>query len=117
MQQLKMKIVGFDKLKSTLQIKFSSENAEKDIEEYPYHEFNVVEMHENITQEEVLKALALNGWNIALQQDIAEETARNSQKVAEYQSLIGEEFTYTDEDLFAVVPSERQPETENLMVI
>ena len=117
MNKLTMKIVGFDILTSSLHIKFASDLAEKDIEEYPYHAFNVVEMNEQVTQEEVLSALAVNGWYIALQQDVAEDIARNSTKITEYQGLIGTEFGFTGEDLFALQAAENQPQVEGLMVI
>lgn len=45
MNSLRMKIVGFNDLSSTLQIKFCSDLAEKPIDDYPIHEFNVVELH------------------------------------------------------------------------
>lgn len=115
-----MKIVGFDTIKSTIKIKFASDLAEKSIDEYDWHEFNIVELNENVTENEILKALAQNGWNIALQQEIAEQTAKNSKKVAYYKSLEGTNFKYSAEELFAsevCQAAEDQPLSTGLMVI
>jgi len=117
MNSIKMKIVGFDRLKSAVQIKFCSDLAEKNIEEYPTYDFNVVETDNSVTQKQVLKALASTGWNIALQQEIAEQIAKNSKKVAEYESLISQEFLFSEDDLYAIEASEEQPTTEGLMII
>lgn len=115
-----MKIVGFDTIKSTLKIKFASDLAEKSIDEYDWHEFNVIELNEDVTEKQVLKALAQNGWNIALQQEIAEQTAKNSKKVAYYKSLENTNFKYSAEELFepeACQAAEDQPLSQGLMVI
>ena len=114
-----MKIVGFDIIKSTLEIKFASNLAEKPIDEYEAHLFNVVQ-DGNVTNEEIIKALAQNGWNIALQQEIAEQTARDNEKVSQYKSYVGKEFEYTAEELFnpqPTIPAEDQPISTGLMVI
>ena len=115
-----MKFVGFNIIKSTIQIKFASDLAEKSIDEYDYHEFNVVELHDNVQIDEILKSLALAGWNIALQQEIAEQTAKNNEKVNLYKSFINQEFTFSEESLFAPPEckvSEKQPLSTGLMVI
>ena len=114
-----MKIVGFDVIKSTLQIKFASNLAEKPIDEYEAHLFNVIQ-DGDVTNEEIIKALAQNGWNIALQQELAEQIAKDNQKVSQYKSYIGQEFEYTAEELFnpqPTVPAEDQPISTGLMVI
>jgi hypothetical protein len=116
---LRMKVVGFDVIKSTLEIKFASDLAEKPIDEYETHLFNVVQ-EGNVSNEEILKALAQNGWNIALQQEIAEQLAKDNEKVAQYKSYVGKELTYTTEELFnprPTIPAEDQPLSEGLMVI
>jgi hypothetical protein len=120
MQSLQMKIAGFDVLNGTILIKFAADTAEKLIDDYPSHQFNVVEENENVKLEEVLKALAQTGWNIAFQQEVAEQTAKDNEKIALYQSLIGSFYVYTGEELFAPpksCPSENQPSTQGLMVI
>ena len=117
MNSLKMKVVGFDIIKSTLQIKFCSNLAEKPIDEYETHLFNVVQEDSAVTNEQILKALAQNGWNIALQQEIAEQTAKNNTLVSQYKSYIGKEIEYTSEELFATEASEDQPLSQGLMVI
>jgi len=117
---LRMKVVGFDKLKSTLQIKFASDLADKSIEEYETHLFNVVELDESVTNNTILKALAHNGWNIALQQEIAEQTAKDNKKVSQYTGYVGQEFTYSFEELFSpdpTLPAEDQPLSTGLMII
>jgi hypothetical protein len=114
-----MKVVGFDIIKSTLEIKFASDLAEKPIDEYETHLFNVVQ-EGDVTNEEIIKALAKNGWNIALQQEIAEQTAKDNEKVIQYKSYVGQEFEYTAEELFnpqPTVPAEDQPISTGLMVI
>lgn len=116
---LRMKVVGFDVIKSSLEIKFASDLAEKPIEEYETHLFNVVQENE-VTDEDILKALAQNGWNIALQQEIAEQTAKDNKKVAQYKNYVGKEFSYTTEELFApqaCQAAEDQPLSQGLMVI
>ena len=120
MNSLIMKVVGFDVIKSTLQIKFASDLAEKPIEEYETHLFNVVQENNQVTDSEILKALAQNGWNIALQQEIAEHIAKDNEKVNQYKSYVGQEILFTQEELFApeaAVASENQPITQGLMVI
>lgn len=120
MQSLKMKIDGFDVLNGTILIKFAGDTAEKPIDEYPSHKFNVVEDNENVTLNAVLKALAQTGWNIAFQQEVAEQTAKNNEKVAIYQALIGSSYEYSGEELFApeaCVAEDNQPSTQGLMVI
>jgi hypothetical protein len=117
MQSLKMKIVEFNPLNGILSIKFASDNAEKKIEEYPSHQFNVVEMHENVKLDEILKALAQNGWNIAFQQEAAEEIVRNNVKINIYKNLVGNEFSYTQQELFSQEASENQPNTDGLMIV
>lgn len=115
-----MKIVKFDTLNGTMSIKFAGDTAEKPIDDYPAHDFNIVEMHENVTTDQILKALAQNGWNIAFQQEASEEIARNSVKIGAYKNLVGNQFIYTQEELFApeaCVASENQPSTEGLMII
>ena len=119
MNALKMKVVGFDVVKSTLQIKFASDLAEKSIDEYEAHLFNVVQ-DGDVTNEEIIKALAQNGWNIALQQEIAEQTAKDNEKVFQYKSYVGKEFEYTVDELFnpqPTIPAEEQPISTGLMVI
>jgi hypothetical protein len=114
-----MKIVGYDILKSTLQIKFCSDLAEKSIDEYETHLFNVVQESE-VSDKEILKALAQNGWNIALQQEIAEQTAKDNEKVTQYTSYVGKEFDYSALELFTpepTIPAEDQPLSIGLMVI
>ena len=114
-----MKVVGFDVVKSTLQIKFASDLAEKPIDDYEAHLFNVVQ-EGDVTNEEIIRALAQNGWNIALQQEIAEQTAKDNQKVSQYKSYVNQEFEYTEEELFTLrptIPSEDQPISTGLMVI
>jgi hypothetical protein len=116
---LKMKVVGFDAVKSTLQIKFASDLAEKPIDEYESHLFNVVQ-DGNATNEEIIKALAQNGWNIALQQEIAEQISKDNEKVSQYQSYVGKEFEYTADELFnpqPTIPAEDQPISTGLMII
>jgi hypothetical protein len=120
MNSLKMKVVGFDIIKSTLQIKFASDLAEKPIDEYETHLFSVVQEDNAVTDEQILQALAQNGWNIALQQEIAEQTAKDNQKVDQYKSYVGKEFSYTAEELFApqaCQAAEEQPLSQGLMVI
>jgi|694.fasta_scaffold135611_4 hypothetical protein len=117
MQTLKMKIVGFDRLNSTLQIKFCFESAKKDIDKYEAHNFNVIELREDITLDDILKALAKNGWNIAFQQSAAEDIAEDNDKVTKFESLISKEFSYSEQDLFAIQASDEQPPVEGLMVI
>jgi hypothetical protein len=120
MQSLQMKVVGFDVLNGTILIKFAGDTAEKSIDEYPSHQFNVVEDNKNVTLDEVLKALAQTGWNIAFQQEVAEQTAKDNEKVALYKSLIGSAYVFTGEELFSTpqaCPSENQPSTKGLMVI
>lgn len=117
MQILKMKIVGFNILDSTLQIKFCFEGSEKDIDQYEAHNFNAVELREDITLDEILKALAQNGWNIAFQQHAAESIAKDNKKIKKFKSLINKEFSYSEHDLFAIKASEEQPPIEGLMVI
>jgi len=114
-----MKVVGIDVVKSTLEIKFASDLAEKPIDEYETHLFNVVQENP-VTNEEIIKALAQNGWNIALQQEIAEQIAKDNEKVSQYQSYVGKEFEYTAEELFKsqpTIPAEDQPISTGLMVI
>jgi hypothetical protein len=115
-----MKIVGYDILKSTLQIKFASDLAEKPIDEYETHLFNVVQENDTVTDNEILKALAQNGWDIALQQEIAEQTARDNKKVSQYKSYVGKEFTYSSTEIFMpeqTIAAEDQPLSQGLMVI
>ena len=119
MNFLKMKVVGFDVLKSTLQIKFASDLAEKSIDEYDTHLFNVVEENK-VSNDEIIRALAQNGWNIALQQEIAEQTAKDNQKVDQYKSYVGLQFEYNFEELFnsqPTIPAEDQPLSTGLMII
>jgi len=119
MNSLKMKVVGFDVVKSTLQIKFASDLAEKPIDEYETHLFNVVQ-EGPVTNENIIQALAQNGWNIALQQEIAEQTAKDNQKVIQYKGYVGREFEYTAEELFSpkpTIPAEDQPLSTGLMII
>jgi hypothetical protein len=119
MNFLKMKVVGFDDLKGTLQIKFASDLAEKPIDEYETHLFNVVQESE-VSNEDIVKALAQNGWNIALQQEIAEENAKDNQKIAQYKNYVGLEFEYNFEELFnsqPTIPAEEQPLSTGLMII
>jgi DNA-binding PucR family transcriptional regulator len=114
-----MKVVGFDIIKSTLEIKFASDLAEKPIEQYETHLFNVVQNGE-VTNEEIIKELAKNGWNIALQQEIAEQIAKDNEKVSQYKSYVNQEFEYTAEELFnpqSTIPAEDQPISTGLMVI
>lgn len=120
MEKIKMKLVGYDPATSSLQIKFAGENAEKPIDEYDFHNFSVLEMHENVAISDILRALAQNGYQIALQQELAETIARNDAKVGLYKSLIGTEIEYTAEQLFppvVCVPSENQPLSTGLQVI
>jgi hypothetical protein len=117
MNSLKMKIVGFDENKSTLLVKFASDLAEKPIEDYDFHYFNVVENDDGVVLDDILKALAQNGWNIALQQEIAEQTSKDNEKVQLYKALVDKEFDFTADDLFATPAAEEQPITEGLMVI
>ena len=115
-----MKIVDFDKLNGTLHIKFASENSKADIDSYPSHMFNVLEMSDSIDTSEILKALAVAGWNIAVQQEVAEEISSNSKKIDTYAKLVGLSVEYSDEELFSPEPtvaSENQPSTAGLMVI
>jgi len=117
MNYLKMKVVGFDNLKGAIQLKFSSDLAEKNIDEYPSYDFNIVEMNDEVVLDDILKALAQNGWNIAFQQEVAEQTAKDNQKIKQYQSIINEEFKFSYDDLYATPAAEEQPMTEGLMVI
>ena len=117
MNSLRMKVVGFDVLKSTLQIKFASDLAEKSIDEYETHLFNVVQEDGQVTNDQILKALAQNGWNIALQQEIAEQTAKDNEKVAQYKSYIGKEYNYTYSELYSTQAAEDQPLSQGLMII
>lgn len=119
MDSLKIKIVGYDVIKSSLQIKFASNLAEKPIDEYETHLFNVVQDGE-VTNDEIIKALAQNGWNIALQQEIAEQTAKDNEKVSQYKSYVGQKFEYTYEELFIpqpTIPAKEQPISTGLMII
>jgi hypothetical protein len=117
MQTLKMKIVGFNRLDGTLQIKFCFKDSQKDIDQYEAHNFNAVELREDITLDEILKALAQNGWNIAFQQSAAEDITQDNDKVTKFESLISKEFLYSEQDLFATQASDEQPPIEGLMVI
>jgi hypothetical protein len=120
MDSLKMKVVGFDTIKSTLQIKFCSNLSEKSIDEYETHLFNVVQENESVTNEDIIKALAKNGWNIALQQEIAEQIAKDNEKITQYKSYVGEEFEYTANELFNAQPTDPakdQPLSQGLMII
>lgn len=120
MDSVKMKLVGFDPVNSTLQIKFAGDNAEKQIDEYEAHNFSVLEMHDNVSISDIMIALAQNGYQIALQQELAETIARNDSKVALYKSLIGTEMVYSANELFPEVsckPAEHQPLSTGLQVI
>ena len=120
MNSIRMKVVGFDVIKSTLQIKFASDLAEKPIDDYEAHLFNVVQENNEVTDNQILKALAQNGWNIALQQEIAEQIAKDNEKISQYKTYVGKEFNFTAGDLFApgpTIPAEDQPLSEGLMVI
>lgn len=117
MQSLKMKIVGFNTLDGTLHIKFAGDTAEKSIDDYPTHNFNVQTANDNVTLDDVLKALAQTGWQAALQQEIAEQTAKDNEAIAIYNSLVGNEFVFTGDELFAQEASENQPTTQGLMII
>lgn len=120
MNSLHIKVVDYDVIKSTLYIKFASDLAERPIDEYEAHMFNVVEESESTSDAEILKSLAQAGWNIALQQEIAEQIAKNSIKVAKYKSYVGQELLYTQEELFSPVcnvAAEDQPISVGLMVI
>ncbi len=115
-----MKIVNFDPISAAMSIKFAADTAEKNIDDYPAHNFNIVEMHDKVKMEDILKALAQNGWNIAFQQEATEEIARNNIKIGAYKNLVGNKFTYTQEELFApeaCVAADNQPTTKGLMVI
>ena len=120
MQSLQMKIVHFDALSGAISIKFAGDTAEKSIDEYPAHDFNIVETNENVKIEDILKALAQNGWNIAFQQEASEEIARNNHKIGVYKNLVGNKFSYTQDELFSPLTceaSDNQPSTQGLMVI
>jgi hypothetical protein len=120
MKSLKMKIVDFDAINSTLYIKFASDLAEKPIDKYEAHKFNVMEQGDDVELRDIVKALAQNGWNIALQQELAEQNAKDNEKVQKYKSLVNEEFDYLAEELFfsePTVPAKDQPLSEGLMVI
>ena len=114
-----MKIVGYDNLSGALQIKFAGDTAEKTIDEYPAHDFSVLEMHENVSISEILVALAQNGFQIALQQELAEEISRNNSKTETYKSLINNEFEFSPESLFPQpeYPAPNQPISTGLMVV
>ena len=120
MQAMQMKIVHFDALSGAISIKFAGDKAEKPIDEYPAHEFNIVETHNNVKVEDILKALAQNGWNIAFQQEASEEIARNDVKIGVYKNLVGNKFSYTQEELFApeaCIAEDNQPATQGLIII
>ena len=118
MDKIKMKIVGFNVLNGTLQIKFSSDTSEKKIDEYPAQDFNVVEMHDAVTIDEILIALAQTGHQFALQQEVAEQTSKDNKKIKIFKSLIGKQFEYNVFELFnPSCPSENQPKTKDLMII
>jgi hypothetical protein len=112
-----MKIVGFDVIKSTLQIKFASDLAEKLIDEYEEHLLTVLQEHDQVTDEEIIKALAKNGWNIALQQELAEQTAKDNKLVSQYKNYVSKEFEYTADELFFTQAAEEQPISTGLMII
>ena len=115
-----MKIVGFDELKSTISIKFASDLAEKPIDDYEAHLFNVVELDRDVDDIVILKALANAGQDIALQQEIAEQTAKDSKMVAKYKGYVGKELVFTANELFNIgpsIPAEDQPISVGLMVI
>ena len=120
MQAMQMKVVNFDALSGAISIKFAADTAEKPIDDYPAHDFNVVEMDSDVKIEHILKALAQNGWNIAFQQEASEEIARNNHKIGVYKNLVGNRFSYTQEELFApeaCIAEENQPSSQGLMVI
>ena len=120
MKSIQMKIVNFDPISASMSIKFAADTAEKNIDEYQAHDFNVVEMHDKVNMEDILKALAQTGWSIAFQQEAAEEIARNNVKIGAYKNLVGNRFSYTQEELFSpttCVASDNQPSTQGLMVI
>ena len=119
MNSLKMKIVGFDTLKGAVQIKFASDLADKAIDEYPSYDFNVVENDDSVILDDVLKALAQNGWSIALQQEIAETISKDNKKIELYKTVIGQEFVFT-EDIFMPTTcptAENQPLSTGLVII
>ena len=117
MNYLRMKVVGFDVQKGAIQLKFASDLAEKSIDEYPSYDFNIVEMDVDVSLDDILKALAQNGWNIAFQQEVAETSAKDNEKIKQYQQIIDEQFEFSYDDLYATPAAEEQPFTEGLMVI
>ena len=114
-----MKVVGYNDVNGTVELKFASDLSERSIDDYTAHSFTVLD--ENGTGlPGVLKALAQNGWNIALQQEIVDANIKNNTRVNEYKAIIGEEFTFDQEFLFAPPPNqaaENQPHSQGSMVI
>jgi hypothetical protein len=120
MNALKMKIVAFDAISGTLQIKFAADTAFKSIDEYPTHDFNVKIENDTVTIDDILKALAQTGWAAAFQQEVAEQTAKDNEAVKMYTNLVGKEFDFTSEALFALpptCPSEKQPTVSGAVII
>jgi hypothetical protein len=114
-----MKIAGFNTLNSTLVVKFCSDLAEKPIDDYPEHEINVVELDDGVTLDQILAAIAQSGWTIAMQQEVAEQTAKNSEKVAIFKSLIDSQYMFTEDELYpkSCGVAENQPKSTGLMEI
>jgi hypothetical protein len=118
MELVKMKIVSFDELTGAFHIKFASDESEKEIDEYPAHLFSVLELRENISINEILTALAQEGHKVLIQQNLAEEIARNNSKTEQYKMLVGTDIEYNVDTLFnQEFPSPNQPISTGLMVI
>lgn len=118
MNKLNMKIVSFDKLTGTIEACFASDRAERPIEEYPRHPIQVVDEDGGSDLADVMKAIAQTGWQIAVQQQAAEDQAKNDTRMGQYAALVGQEFGYAAEDLFAApkcCAADNQPTTEGLI--
>ena len=101
MNNVNVKIVGYDELSHSLLVSFASDaTASQDPAAYPPAAFQPLSMWPDITDiEEIKKRIAIAGMHHAERQKNKEDFLADANKVTELKALVGQAFTYQVSDL------------------
>lgn len=108
MQTLKMKIQGFDEQTNSLLVSFASDTTQsQNPDDYPAYAYQPVNMWPDIADPlEIKKRIAISGIYHAEQQERHENFAANLAAQQEYKDMVGQETSYSVDDLIPPPPSD-----------
>lgn len=102
MPKLKMKIKDYDEVSNSVIASFCTDESLKSIDEYPSYCYQPRSFHET-DPNKFLSQIARAGWHVAQQQDEDDRFFDNPDNKKIFQSWIGKEFEFTEQDIATAV--------------